>query len=217
MKKRAPDPETLRRLRLGDLRRCFRHRYGYALPNDDAGRTDLYELLLPVSLGPTSTRIMANVIEVQAPWLSKAQAKALIERILAKPTRARWPSGKTLGQRLNLTNAERERLRLWTIHPADMTAAEMAEWRKAKKRARDERRRRQRGAKVRAASLAKTNPWQAEGISRATWFRRRQNGVRLISARQTLKLERLTVSRSLRQRPKRLSTAQQGRNGANNQ
>jgi hypothetical protein len=38
--KKQPDLETIRRLRLGDLRRFLRHRYGHTLPDDDAGRAD---------------------------------------------------------------------------------------------------------------------------------------------------------------------------------
>jgi hypothetical protein len=65
------DPEVLRRLRLGDLRRLLRHRYGPTLPDDDAGRDDLFELLLPVSLRPQSpSLVMRNVIETWAPWMT---------------------------------------------------------------------------------------------------------------------------------------------------
>ena len=44
--------ERMRRLRLGDLRRPLRDRCGSVLPDDDAGREYLFELLLPISLGP---------------------------------------------------------------------------------------------------------------------------------------------------------------------
>jgi hypothetical protein len=172
--------ETLRRLRLGDLRRLLHSRYGPVLPDDDAGRADLGELLLPVSLGPTPARIMANVIEVWAPWLPKPEEKALIARILAMPKRARRPTGRALGKRLNLSNAERERFRLWTIAPADMTDVQMAEQRRAKERLRQRRRRRKLGTQRRAewlaARLTKQKPWEAIGISRPTWYRRRNKG-----------------------------------------
>jgi hypothetical protein len=171
-------PETMRRLRLGDLRKLFRQRYGPTLPDDDAGREDLIQLLLPISLGPTPEKIMRNAIEVAAPWMKAEEAQQLIGRIMEIPEQARRPTAKTLGKRLNVTNAEREGLRLWTIHPADMTDEQMAEQRKAKKRARDECRRQQRGAKSRqiylAGSLSKQKPWEKNGQSRATWFRHRR-------------------------------------------
>jgi hypothetical protein len=173
---RISKSERMRRLRLGDLLRCCRHRFGAVLPDDTAGYTHLIELLLPISLGPEPARIMQNVIEVMAAWSERDET--LIASILTMPERVRRPTAKAIGKRLNVTNAERERGRLWTIHPIDMTDRQMAEQSKAKKRARDERRRQQRGAKSRqawlAASLTKQKPWQAEEISRRTWYRRRQ-------------------------------------------
>jgi len=42
--------------------------------------------------------------------------------------------GQALGQRLRLTNADREKLRLWTIAPCDMSKEDLAEQKKAKAR-----------------------------------------------------------------------------------
>jgi hypothetical protein len=56
--------EMIRRLRLGDLRKLFRDRYGPILPDDDAGREHLIELLLPISLGYEPDLKMRNAIEV---------------------------------------------------------------------------------------------------------------------------------------------------------
>jgi hypothetical protein len=42
--------EPLRRLRYGAMIRLFRHRWGHALPEDDAGHGDLWPLVLNVSL-----------------------------------------------------------------------------------------------------------------------------------------------------------------------
>jgi hypothetical protein len=171
-------PEVMRRLRLGDLRRYCRHRYGPVLPDDDAGRETLTDLLLPISLGPTPAKIMANVIEVTAPWMNADAAQKLVDEIMQMPEGERRPNAKVLGKRLNVTNAERERLRLWTMRPADMTDAQMAAWRKAKERARKQRKRQQAGAASRkawlAASLTKQKPWKIEAICRRTWERRRQ-------------------------------------------
>src|SRR6476659_5317502 len=89
-----------------------------------------------------------------------------------------WLGGKELGQRLNLTNAEREALKAWRIAPVDMTADDLAEQRKAKERERKRRKRATMGAKPRqtyeAASLSSRKPWLAEGVSRATWYRKRE-------------------------------------------
>jgi hypothetical protein len=89
-----------------------------------------------------------------------------------------WLGGKELGQRLNLTNAEREALKAWRIVPVDMTADDLAEQWKAKERERKRCKRATMGAKPRqtyeAASLSSRKPWLAEGISRRTWERRRR-------------------------------------------
>ena len=55
--------ETMRRLRLGDLQRFFRKRWGHSLPDDDAGREDLRELLLLASLAYNPDRTMRNMMQ----------------------------------------------------------------------------------------------------------------------------------------------------------
>jgi hypothetical protein len=173
-----PIDETLRRLRFGDLRKLLRSRYGHTLPDDDAGREDLHELLLPVSLGPQAARRMLNVIELHAPWMSRDKAGQLVDQIMRTPSHLRRPSNRQVGRRLRVTNQERELWRLWTIHPCDMTDEEMREQRKAKRRARDRQRRKRqpRVAYLAANSLSRTKPWEIEGISRRTWYRKHGNG-----------------------------------------
>jgi hypothetical protein len=171
--------ETMRRLRLGDVKRYLRYRYGPTLPDDDAGRVDLYELLLAVSLAPKSaSRIMANIVEIWAPWMDAAEASGLIQQVEQTPPELRRRTAGDIGQRFNVTNAEREHLRLWTIRPVDMTDAEIERWRKDKRNQRDKARRRKAGKQSRitrlATALTKLQPWKAEGICRRTWERRRQ-------------------------------------------
>jgi hypothetical protein len=108
--------ETIRRLIVGDLRRIFRHRYGATLPDDDAGRDDLELLLLPISLGPkAAAEKMQHTIEVLAPWMPQAEASALIDNLIRLDARYRRPSGAEMGERIRLTNAEREGLKAWRI------------------------------------------------------------------------------------------------------
>jgi hypothetical protein len=168
----------IRRLRVGDLQKVFRWRYGYTLPDDDAGREDLRELLLPVSLGCEAGRKMQNAIEIWAPWMPAAEAGHLIDDINRTPAYLRKPKARELGHRQNITNQMREALGLRTIAPCDMTPAQLMQWRKAKKRASAERWRRKAGKKPRQAYLAnalsRTKPWKMEGISRSTWYRRRR-------------------------------------------
>ena len=169
--------ETVRRQRLGDLRRLFRHRYGPVLPDDDAGREDLIELLKPISLGPNPMERMRHEIELVAPWASAAEIIHFVNQL---PIWERKVKSASLGQSLRVTNADRELLRLWTILPVDMTTGELAEQRKAKDRARKIRKRREQGARPRAVyeaeSKRRLEPWNAENVSKATWYRRRAAG-----------------------------------------
>jgi hypothetical protein len=90
--------EIIRRLRLGNLRTLFRHRYGTELPDDDAGREDLNELLLPISLGPKPTKMMANEIDVFAPWVGSADVETIIDFINRLPISDRNPKPKPLAR-----------------------------------------------------------------------------------------------------------------------
>lgn len=180
--KRARDrskSEMMRRLRLRDLRRLLHDRCGPVLPDDDAGREYLHELLLPISVGPSAELKMPKAIELWAPWMQQNEAVELIDRLNRMPLRERKPKPRQLGERLCLTNAERERLKLWSIAPYDMTDQQLAEQRKAKARVRVRRNRQSRGAKPRARWLAdnsksRLKSWQAERISRAQWYRRQR-------------------------------------------
>jgi hypothetical protein len=80
---------------------------------------------------------------------------------------------------LGCTYADREALRLTRIGACDVGPQVWTELRKRKARLREERRRREEGVKPRAEwlaanSLARTEPWKADGISRPTWYRRRR-------------------------------------------
>ncbi len=169
--------EMIRRLRLGNLRKLLRDRNGPILPDDDAGREYLVELLLAISLGPHAEIKMPNAIEVWAPWMDKYEGGAIIDQIKLMPIWDRKPTARVLGERLQVTNGERERLKLWTIAPCDMGKRGMVWWRKLKDRERKRRLRKLQGRQSRIAYLAKhttskEQPWKREGISRRTWYYR---------------------------------------------
>jgi hypothetical protein len=180
--------ETIRRLLVGDLRRVLRHRYGATLPDDDAGRDDLMLLLRLAAVCRTEPREkMQHEVELYAPWATAAEAEQWIDDFQRLDPRRVWLGGKELGERLNVTNAEREGLKAWRIVPVDISPDDLAEQRKAKDRER--KRRKRAGAKPRdryeAESLSKLKPWIADGISRRTWERRRGR-VASVSAQRVL-------------------------------
>jgi hypothetical protein len=178
--------ERMRRLRFGDLRKLAQDRCGSVLPDDDAGREYLKEILLPISLWPYEARRARGRIEIWgpsdkmfyevkrwAPWMDDDEAQELIDDINLTPEWQRKPTARTLGQRLNLTYAERARLLLRTIAPCDMTETAMALMRKQKKRQRMRAvRQKQPRAEYLAASISQTRPWIAAGYNtRRTWER----------------------------------------------
>jgi hypothetical protein len=73
-------------------------------------------------------------------------------------------------------------LRLRTIAPVDMTVDQRRAFSRARYQKRRQAKRRAEGKKPRAdyeaGSLSRIKPWQAQGISRRTWERRRKNGCR---------------------------------------
>jgi hypothetical protein len=167
--------EMMRRLRLGNICTLLRDRYrGPRLPDDDAGRDDLRELLMQESLSPCAAEIkMRNAIRTWAPWMPETERQGLIEDICRTPLNERRRTSQDAGKRLGVTNTQREQLRLWTIYPCDMSEEQMAEWRRAKDRAR-KRTRRQRRARadyLASHALSRTKPWERLGISRARYYR----------------------------------------------
>jgi hypothetical protein len=183
-RRKSASNETFRRCRLGELRRLFRDRYGpysgSALPDDDAGRGDLHELLLLASMAFNPDRHMRNIIGQHAPWMTEEEAEQVMDDINRTPTYLRKPSARTLGDRLRLTSEERHRCAIRTIKPFDRTDAELAADRKAKDNLRKWRKRRATKKTPREAwlanSLSRTKPWERQKppISRRQWERNRK-------------------------------------------
>jgi hypothetical protein len=172
-----PKTEILRRLRLGDLCRLFRSRYGLVLPDDDAGRADLNDLLTIISLGANADIKMAAAADLWAPWMPGTEAQEAIDYINRTPIEARRLSPEELGRRHMVTQGQRERLGLRQIWPVDMDVDQMKAFRKAKANQRKRDKRRKAGAKPRAEyeadSINRTKPWLEAGVSRRTWYRKR--------------------------------------------
>jgi hypothetical protein len=140
-KPRLADPadkwERVRRLRYGDFLRLFRDRYYrrgfYHFPDDSAVRDDLWLLVNNLSLTAVNPKErMRRAIEIWAPWMSAEERDAYVEHVWGLDFYQRLMSGREIGERLGLTNAERERLKLWQFRPIDLTDEELAEHRKRK-------------------------------------------------------------------------------------
>lgn len=168
-------PMQLVALRLHDLARLFRHRYGTVLPDDDAGRDDLAVAVNHLASLARPRRHIANWISLWAPWLSIAEHDAIVGPALANPM---YWKADPLAWRLRLTKEERTMLGITTIGAIDQNKAARVKRRRQIERERKARARRANGSTPRkqyeAQSVTAAMPWMTEGISRATWYRRRK-------------------------------------------
>jgi hypothetical protein len=167
---------SLAALRVSELSRLFRYRYGLTLPLDDAGFEDAQIMAhhLAGLIGDPRKRI-AGWLKLMMPSLSLRRAETIIETVIHRPRRWR---AETLGKLMGLTEAERSSLRITTIGAIDVTKAQRLAKRKERARARAKELRAERRTMTREeylnTALTKTMPWEAEGISRRTWERRRK-------------------------------------------
>lgn len=172
-KRRRRSPMQLVGLRLHDLAKIFRARYGNVLPNDDAGRDDLMVAVHHLASLAHPRGHIAKWLDLWAPWLTLAEHKTIIGEAIANPQK--WKAD-ALAWRMRLTKEDRRMLGVTTIGAIDENKAARTKRRKALDRQRKENARRAKGVKPRKTyeyqSISKAKPWEAEGISRRTWYRR---------------------------------------------
>jgi hypothetical protein len=172
--------ERVRRLRYGHVLKLIRFRYGAAgVPDDEAGRPDLMELVWLASSAPRGAdKKVRDCIELYAPWMDEEEKRDLMELVAMTPTYEKAKTSQELGNKLLLSNADRERLKLYSIRPHDLTPEEFERQSKERKKASRASQRRRDGAKTREEYLAecrnKPKPWLAEGISQRQWQRKQK-------------------------------------------
>lgn len=175
-KKSVHEVETIRRIYYGDLIKLCRWRFGGELPDDDAGRESLFDLLVLASLATvTPWKKMSNAVGLHAPWLNGGGLET-IDIVNSMPLSERWHIARTLGVRHRVTYAERERYGLRNISPCDKTKEELAEIRKAKDRSRKKRKRAEAGRRTRPeyrAAVKSKEPWVPLGIKKSAYYKRK--------------------------------------------
>ena len=163
-------------LRLHDLAKIFRHRYGVELPDDDAGRDDLEVAINHLASLARPRRHIADWIGLWAPWFTAKEQQEMVGAALSNPQH--WKADN-LAWRLRLTAEERRALGVTTIGAIDENRAARAKRRRRLDRERKAKLRRLKSAKTRkdyeAQSIEQAMPWIEEGISRRTWYRRRKD------------------------------------------
>src|SRR5437588_2382137 len=135
-----PDQSRLITLiRLRELERLFKHRYGRFLPDDDAGMDDFVVAAHHIAFlrGEVTDHIVAWA-RAWAPWVRQHEAERLAARVAAEPRKF---TADALAWRLRLSMTERTTLKITTIGAFDMSKAERDAIQKARKRDRERARR----------------------------------------------------------------------------
>ena len=158
------------------------------LPDNEEGR-DVLEAL--VRSAPDME--MRNLIFCLAPWATHRDVAQLLAHVTSMEPKTRHCT-RTLGELMQFTKAERDTMNrlfekgprrrqhksgFYMVKPCDMTDREISAEKHDRKRKRQEAYRRKRGQKSRRAYLAanqtsRAAPWEAEGIHKSTWYRRRK-------------------------------------------
>ena len=175
-KKKSKDQRkrAFQAMRTGDLNKLFAKRYqgareDYVFPDDDSGIDDLRILLGHYAYSNPGR--LTKIAALRAPWLTGAQYKYMLAEAMAAP---RMWTFQELGDHVNLTEAELCDLGIRTVGTVDVTSKQRRQARKVRDKDQKAAKRRAEGAKPHAESAARTKPWEAEGISRRTYYRRRQ-------------------------------------------
>ncbi|MBW5438612.1 hypothetical protein FXB41_28770 [Bradyrhizobium canariense] len=187
-------------LRLVELERIFRDRFGKFIPANEAGNAALQVLADGFVLaGGNGAARFAGFVSARAPWASSS-----VEDILnASATCSRWQSADQIAWRIQLSAADRSRLRVRTIGAVGITARQRKGAARARKIKLQAAKREASGATPRAKSLVKTEPWTEAGISRATWYRRLEKSSETISVPISI----LDITRTEIVSPERLQPA----------
>jgi hypothetical protein len=166
----------------------LQHRYPIRLlPDDDAGRDDADLMLAYLAHVPHGDVKMVHFLDAWCPWMGPTER----EQYIQEAARSRPPrfTADELAERLGVTYAERQHLGLRLIGAVGTTKKDRERLRRERYREKDrqrkERERRAKGRMTRAEYLAKAaataKEWEAEGISRRTWERRRKARVASVS------------------------------------
>jgi hypothetical protein len=157
--------------RINDLTRIYRDQYPAGLPHNGLGFKYAKYMI--------RTKAFVDSLAKREKWLDRyAPFLSADERTKILGYSPHWYSDKSLGDHLELYDEDRERLQAWTIAACDVTREERDAINVEKNRRRQEQHRRKNQSKPRAEYLAEvkgTEPWKDEGVSRATWYRRRKD------------------------------------------
>lgn len=131
--RKRSSPRQLAVLRVHELGRLYKARYGDVMPDDDAGRDDMMLVLHHLVGLPQGPRRCAVWLEQWAPWINIGDQRTMIA---AAATSSRAWSADQLAWRLGLTMQDRTTLQIGTIGAIDCNKSQRTKLRKAKDRER---------------------------------------------------------------------------------
>ena len=141
-------PCQIASLRLNDLARLYRARYGITLPDDDAGRDDIVIAVNHLASLAHPKRRIVKWLEIWAPWMTLKECETITAKAIMH--QQHWTADQ-LAWRLHLTMADRTALAITTIGAIDCSRAERRKLRMVKSQQRSKWRRK----RLKLANLAK--------------------------------------------------------------
>lgn len=172
-RKRRRRRPSLTSLRISELSRLFRARFGDQLPNDEDGLKHLAVMAHHLVTLPGNAQMRIHEwAKMHAPWCPIADLDDITDDALRRPRR--WKADR-LAWHLKLTEQDRKALRITTIGAIDCGKGSRTAKRRNRNRAIKQATRRASGMRPRqeyeSNSLSRSKPWKALGISRATYYR----------------------------------------------
>jgi len=176
-----------------------------------ADTEDFWRWLVAWSWHNAASRDPAGALQLAAERMGRALTHAETITALEQADDMRQHrSADKLARFLGVTFPQRNALGISTIGSVDVNRRARALLRKRRRRLREERRRRSRGARPRAEyeanSLSRGKPWEAEGMSRRSWYRKRRG----TSARPPIPPLKSGGTRGTSARPATLSSGGHG-------
>lgn len=176
LKRKKLGPLSMAAIRASELTRLYQDIWPTKqLPDDDQGEMAARVMANHLAKLRDAPRRIDRWLDRWMTGLSLVSHERLINDVLECPLRY---SADKLAWKFKVTAEQRTRLRLRTIGAIDQTRAERAAAAQIRKLERQRARRRANGAKPRAEYEAtareRTRPWETEGISRRTWYRRQR-------------------------------------------
>lgn len=182
-RRRTESRFSIELLRLREIEAIISSRHGGPVPDpEDTDDRDTCLAYIRAAAMTVSGQDMAAWCRVWAPWVASSD---LVPIVAEAARRSRMIRADGVAGLLHVTMTERTNLGLRTIGASDLSKSARTKLAKDRKRERDREQKeatrraegRQERASQRATSLAALKPWEAEGVSRRTWYRRRGTAV----------------------------------------